>query len=46
MHAGSLDRRFDRRCTGRKRVLAGATLTYNKRWLNGNPQRYEFEVGS
>ena len=27
-------------------MLAGATLTYNKRWLNGNPQRYEFEVGS
>ena len=46
MHAGNLGRRFDRRRTGKKRMLAGATLTYNKRWLNGNPQRYEFEAGS
>ena len=46
MHAGNLGRRFDRRRTGRKRMLTGAVLAYIKRWLNGNPQRYEFEAGS
>ena len=46
MHAGNLGRRFDRRRTGRKRMLTGAVLAHIKRWLNGNPQRYEFEAGS
>ena len=27
-------------------MLTGAVLAYIKRWLNGNPQRYEFEAGS
>ena len=46
MHAGNLGRRFDRKRTGRKRMLTGAVLAYIKRWLNGSPQRYEFEAGS
>ena len=46
MHAGNLGRSLDRKRTGRKRVLTGAVLTYIKRWLNGNPQRYKFEAGS
>ena len=27
-------------------MLTGTVLTYIKSWLNGNPQRYEFEAGS
>ena len=46
MHAGNLGRSLDRKRTGRKRMLTGAVLTYIKRWLNSNPQRYKFEAGS
>ena len=46
IHAGDLNRRLDCRCTGRKRMLTGAVLTYIRRWLNGSPQRDEFEAGS
>ena len=46
IHAGNLGRSLDRKRTGRKRMLTGAVLTYIKRWLNGNPQRYKFEAGS
>ena len=46
IHAGNLGRCSDRRRTGRKRMPTGAVLAYIKRWLNGNPQRYEFEAGS
>ncbi len=46
MHAGNPGRRFDRRHTGRMRVLTGAALAHIKRWLNGNPQRYGFGAGS
>ena len=46
MHVGDLNRRFDRRSTGRKRMLTGAVLTYIKSWLNSNPQRYGLEAGS
>ena len=46
LHMRNLGRRLDRRSTGRKKMLTGAVLTYIERWLNGNPQRYEFEARS
>ncbi len=46
MHAGGLNRRFERRRAGRKRTLTGAILKHIKRWLNGSPQTYGFEAGS
>ena len=46
MHAGNLGRSLDRKRTGRKKMLTGAVLTYIKKWLNSNPQRYKFEAGS
>ena len=46
MHAGGLNRRFERRRAGRKRILTGAVLKEIKKWLNDSPQRYKFEAGS
>ena len=46
MHAGGLNRCFERRRTGRKRTLTGAILKHIKKWLNGSPQTYGFETGS
>ena len=46
MHVRDLNRRFDCRRTGRKRMLTGAVLMYIKSWLNGNPQRYGLKAGS
>ena len=46
MHAGGLNRRFERRRAGRKRTLTGAILKHIKKWLNGSPQTYGFEPGS
>ena len=46
MHAGGLNRRFERRRADRKRTLTGAILKHIKRWLNGSPQTYGFEADS
>ena len=46
MHAGNLDRRFDRKSTGRKRVLPAAVLKYVEKLLDCSPQKYKFEAGS
>ncbi len=46
MHPGNLDRRFDRKSTGRRRVLPAAVLKYVEKLLDCSPQKYKFEAGS
>ena len=46
MHAGNLDRRFDRERKGRARILPRKILRKIKRWLIRDPSRYGYEAGS
>ena len=46
MHPGNLGRRFDRKSTGRKKVLPAAVLKYVERLLGCSPQKHKFETGS
>ena len=46
MHPGNLDRRFDRKSTGRRRVVPAAVLKYVEKLLDCSPQKYKFEAGS
>ena len=46
MHAGNLNRRFDRRRRGRARILTRLILRKIKRWLGRDPTRYGYEAGS
>ena len=46
MHPGNLGRRFDRKSTGRRRVVPAAVLKYVEKLLDCSPQKYKFEAGS
>ena len=46
MHAGNLNRRFDRRRRGRARILTRRILRKIKWWLGRDPTRYGYEAGS